>query len=252
MVDGNLASEERLAWIRARLDADGRIEIAAAADALDVSGMTVRRDLQELEALGLARRVRGGAVAVGPVLFAERHRHRARAKNRIAAKLEAMVPGDGAIGIDASSTLLRLASAIEHGRDLSVLTNGIETFQALQGKPGVTALLTGGQLDTGTGSLVGPVACHAARRLVLRRLFVSAAALDPDLGASEADVHEAEVKRTMAASAAEVVLAVDAGKLGTRAVAVGIELEEVDVLVTDLDPDDDRLDAYRKSVGRIL
>ena len=99
-------------------------------------------------------------------------------------------------------------------RDLTVLTNGPDTFRALQEHPGITALLTGGELDTRTGSLVGPLAARAARDVMLRRLFVSAAAVDPDLGSSESTLEEAEVKIALAGSAAEVVLAVTASKLG--------------------------------------
>ena len=73
-----------------------------------VSEMTIRRDLDEPEALGVARRIRGGAVAMGPEPFAERHRHNARAKARIAGKLLDLVPNRGTIAFDASSTVYRL------------------------------------------------------------------------------------------------------------------------------------------------
>lgn len=244
-VSGNLATEQRLERIRRQLDDDGQVRIAEVAVELDVSEMTIRRDLQELEAQGVARRVRGGAVAVGPMAFADRHKSRARAKARISSKLLDLVPATGAIGIDASSTLLRLATAIDNGRDLTVLTNGWETFHALQAKAGVTGLLSGGELDTRTGSLVGPVACRAAGSLLLGRLFISAAAVDPDLGPSEPTLEEAEVKRAMAAVAGEVVLAVDATKLGARSVATSIAWDDIALLVTELDPDDARLDDYR-------
>lgn len=244
-VSGNLATEERHAWLRKALEREGHMKIADAAKALDVSEMTIRRDLQELEAVGLVRRVRGGAVAVGPVAFADRHRQRSKAKGRIADKLLPLIPPTGPIGFDASSTLLRLASAMQSGRDTSVITNGVETFTALQGKPGITALLTGGELDERTGSLVGPLACRSAGSLLLTRLFVSAAAVHPDLGTSETCLEEVEVKRALVGTAADVVLAVDSSKLGTRAVAVGVEWEKVTTLVTELDPTDRRLDPYR-------
>ena len=247
-VSSNLATEERLGWLRAQLDSTGSVRIAGAAEHLGVSEMTIRRDLLELEAMGVARRVRGGAVAVGPVSFEDRHRARARAKAKIAAKLRPMVPASGAIGLDASSTLLRLAGAIDSARELVVLTNGAETFAALQAKPGVTAILTGGSLEEHTGSLVGPLACRAAGSLLLNRLFLSAAALDAEVGSSETTLDEAEVKRAMAAVAGEIVLAVDASKLDSRAIAPAVAWEQVAVLVTDLSPRDARLAPYRDLV----
>ena len=73
----------------------------------------------------------------------------------------------------------------------------------------------------------------------------SSAALDPDLGSSEASLEEAEVKRALARASRRIVLAVDHSKLGTRAQARMFALDEIDVLVTDLDPVDERLDPYR-------
>ena len=68
------------------------------------------------------------------------------------------------------------------------------------------------------------------------------------VGASEATLEEAEVKIALAGSASEVVLAVDASKLGHRAPAHGFAWERIDVLVTELAPSDSRLDAYREYV----
>jgi DeoR family fructose operon transcriptional repressor len=241
----NVEALERLELMRHRLDTEGRVRIADLAVELQVSEMTIRRDLEMLVDEGIAQRVRGGAVAVGPQEFDARSRQHAREKSRIADKLLDLVGAGGAIGIDASSTLQRLAARLGEARDLTVLTNGPDTFRALQEHPGITALLTGGELDPRTGSLVGPLAARAARDVMLRRLFVSAAALDPELGSSEANLEEADVKLALSGSAAEVVLAVDSSKLGHRAPARGFAFDRVDILVTELDPDDTRLDPYR-------
>ena len=72
-VQGTVAGEERLRWLLEKLGADGFVTIAAAAEALGVSEMTIRRDLIELEERGTARRVRGGAKTIAPLSFAERH-----------------------------------------------------------------------------------------------------------------------------------------------------------------------------------
>jgi len=123
-VTGNLSTEQRLEWLREVLKKNTVVQIQAAAQELDVSEMTIRRDLQELELLGVARRVRGGAVATAPVGFAERSPVRAAAKNRIGEKLLALVPDSGAIAVDASTTVLRLVGRLGHRRDLLVVTNG--------------------------------------------------------------------------------------------------------------------------------
>jgi DeoR family fructose operon transcriptional repressor len=241
----SIEAVDRLEQIEQRVRAAGRVRIVELAAELAVSAMTIRRDLDTLAARGVVQRIRGGAVAVGPQPFAERFGRHGRAKDRIAAKLVETVGEGGAIGIDASSTLQRLASRLATLRDLTLVTNGPHTFLAVQDARGVTALLTGGQLDRRTGSLVGPMAVRAAREVLLRRLFVSAAALHPDHGTSEATLEEAEVKLALADVAAEVVVAVDSSKLGQRAPARGFGPARIALLVTELDPADARLDPYR-------
>jgi DeoR family transcriptional regulator, fructose operon transcriptional repressor len=245
-IQGSVASEARLQWLSDRLDADGAVTIADAAGALSVSEMTIRRDLVELEERGTARRVRGGATAAGPKTFAERHTIAARAKSKIASKLSALVPATGLVAFDASSTVMRLAASLAAARDLTVLTNSPDTFGALQGHPGVHPLLTGGRLDPQTGSLVGPLACRSTAQLSFDTFFASAAALDARTGALEATLEEAEVKRSIAAASSSVVVAIDASKLDARAAAVGLDWDVIDVLVTYLDPDERRLDPFRR------
>jgi DeoR family transcriptional regulator, fructose operon transcriptional repressor len=121
----------------------------------------------------------------------------------------------------------------------------LDTFHRLTAWPGVTAVLTGGTLEPRTGSLVGPMATLAARELLFDLFVCSAAAVDAGLGASESSLADAEVKRAVATTSSRIVLAVDHTKLGTRAQARTFRLDEIDVLVTDLDPDDTRLDDYR-------
>jgi DeoR family fructose operon transcriptional repressor len=248
VTSGNLATDQRLDHLRELLARDGALRLADVAVELGVSEMTVRRDLDQLESLGVARRVRGGAVALAPTAFADRHKTNARAKSKIAAKLLDLVPRSGAIGVDASSTVMRVVRALEPRRDLTVITNGLESFTAVSAVPGVRAVLTGGELDPRTGSLVGPLAAHSAGQLMLRRLFVSSAGVDPALGTGETCLEEAEVKQALARVAEDVVLAVDASKLGARGTALGLSWEQVRVLVTDLDPSSPRLDPYRDRV----
>jgi DeoR family fructose operon transcriptional repressor len=240
--------EQRIGEMRDLIAARGAVRIDELARDFGVSEMTIRRDLDELEALGIARRVRGGAIALGPEPWEQRHQHNARAKARIADKLLPMVPASGTVAFDASTTIYRLAASIETARDLVVITNGWDTFHSMKGTPGVTASLTGGTEELRTGSLVGPMAVRAAQGFLYDIFFSSAAALDLDFGSSEAALAESEVKRAFSQTSNRIVLAVDHSKLGTRAQARVFDFEQVDLLVTDLNPSDTRLDRYRDRV----
>ena len=111
--------EERLGEVKDLISERGAVRIDQLAADFGVSEMTIRRDLDELEALGIARRVRGGAIALGPEPFAQRHRHNARAKGRIAEKLIDLIPAVGTVAFDASTTVHRLAASLEMARDSS-------------------------------------------------------------------------------------------------------------------------------------
>ena len=240
--------EERLRLVQRTIAERGTVRIDELAGELSVSEMTIRRDLDELEALGVARRVRGGASALGPEPFAERQSHNGKAKARIAAKLVELIPATGTIALDASTTIHRLAASIPGARDLVVVTNGLDCFHALTGKSGVGTTLTGGFQEPRTESLVGPPAVQCATSFLYDLLVCSGAALDPVLGTSEASLEEAAVKRAFASTSGRIVLAIDHSKLGTQARARMFSLGEVDLLVTDLEPSDRRLDPYRDSV----
>lgn len=246
---GSLDSERRRSQIVDFARSPEGVSIEFLADEFQVSSMTVRRDLALLEEDGRVRRVRGGAIAVpAPRQFGDRLAQRAADKRVIAQKALAFVPDAGVVAFDASTTMTTLAGAIGGRRDLVVCTNATQTFVALSSMQGVRPLLTGGALEPVTGSLVGPFATRAARELRTSVLFASAAAVDVRDGASEVSLEEAEVKREFAARADRVVLCVDSSKLGSREVARSLTWGDCSVLVTELDPADSRLDAYRSFV----
>ncbi len=146
---------------------------------------------------------------------------------------------------------MRLAASMTDARELTVVTNGPDTFAALQDRPGVTPS------SPADGSTARPAASSGRSPVGRPRSSPSTASspprppIDPRAGATEATLDEADVKRALAAGAREVVLAVDASKLEQRGVAVALDWDTIDVLVTELDPGDARLTRYR-SLARIL
>ncbi|MEO3754530.1 DeoR/GlpR family DNA-binding transcription regulator [Streptomyces sp. B6B3] len=215
-----------------------------------VSAMTIRRDLVHLEEQNRVRRVRGGAVPVDAWTFDHRIGRSTAAKDAIASKLTTLVPDTGGIGLDGSTTAFHLATLLRDRtpRDLTVVTTGFESFHRLSRAPGYRVYATGGTADAHTGSLVGPVAEQTLRQFALHTCFLSATYLEEKLGSTEFTADEAAVKRTMASVARRTVLAVDSGKLGKHAVAKCFALEEVDLLVTELDPAHPDLAPYRDRV----
>jgi DeoR family transcriptional regulator, fructose operon transcriptional repressor len=246
-VTGTLAAEQRRAALRAGLRERGELRLAEVAAEWDVHPMTIRRDFEQLEREGVARRVRGGLLHVADDVFDRRRARALTAKRKIAAKLRDLVPPDGVVGLDASTTVHLLATSPLPGT-IAVVTNGLAAFASLHAQPGVRSFLTGGEREERNNSLIGPIAVATVRQFLLARCFLSAAALDPAAGTSETTIEQAALKQAMAEVSGHVVLAVDATKLGQRSLVRSIGLSQVDLLVTDLAPDDARLDDYRDLV----
>lgn len=251
-ISGSLDAERRRASLVFLAQADGGVTIEQAAQQFDVSTMTIRRDLQELEAEGLVRRVRGGAVGAPTARpFDERQAMRAGAKRTIARKVMALMPESGAIALDASTTISTVAASLGQRHSLNVHTNSIETFGLLVPLEGVHPVLTGGEAEESTGSLVGPIAHQSARMMFYDIFFTSAGAFNAVDGTSEVSAPEAEIKRAFSSNAHTTVLCIDSSKLGQRSLARAIDLSDISALVTDLDPSDPRLSEYR-DIAEIL
>ncbi|WP_164701745.1 DeoR/GlpR family DNA-binding transcription regulator [Modestobacter sp. KNN46-3] len=239
--------ERRRRGLTEQLRETGAVRIEEAATEWVVHPMTIRRDLRSLQQDGVARLVRGGAVFAGPTGIERRQALARPAKRRIAEKAQQLVPRGAAVGIDASTTALELVGQVMPD-DLIVVTYGLEAFGLLQERPGARVYLTGGERDRRTGSLVGPLALRALHGFSLARCFLSATGVHPALGCTEPTAEEVEVKQAMAAVSAHVVLLADSTKLHLRSSVRSLELAQVDLLITELDPDDARLAPFREVV----
>lgn len=247
-LEGSLAAEERQELLLSTLREESRVEIEVAAKRFGVHPMTIRRALKTLERSGRARLVRGGAVYVGTEEFTVRQSSALTAKRCIAAKLRPLISEHDSIGLDASSTVYCLAEEMLETAPPLVVTYGIQTFQALQKASSAHVILTGGELDERTGSLVGLVAQQAIERFTLSCAVLSTSALDPSTGTMEPTIEEVGMKRALATSSDRVILAVDSTKLSQRSAVRSIDLSQIDVIVTELDSQDVRLDHYRELV----
>ncbi|WP_191284292.1 DeoR/GlpR family DNA-binding transcription regulator [Pseudolysinimonas yzui] len=216
---------------------------------LDVHPMTIRRDMLVLESDGTARRVRGGVVFVGAEDFRQRQGKNLLSKRRIAQKLLPLARDCSSIAMDASTTIFQLAEVLRDVERLSVVTNGLAAFDELKGRPGIKALLSGGESEEQNVSLVGSIAVNAIQGFAYDACFVSAMSLDVHSGSSESTVGEMEIKRAMAGSSRMVVLAVDSTKIGAKAMVRALPLSSIDIVVTELDPNDPRLDELRAQVS---
>jgi ribose transport system substrate-binding protein len=218
------------------------IKVTELARHLDVSEGTIRNDLSALEKAGRLRRVRGGAVLrpshqfVSPS-FAARVQVNAEAKEWIARRA-ADVVGDGdSILMDASSTVFAMIPHLEGLRNLTVVTNGIEIALAMA-RNSHSVILVGGMVHADGASVVGHLGERILRDLHIKTAFMSCSGFSVDVGMTEIDIQEEQIKRRMIRSAERVFALIDSSKFGRVDLTSFASIDQIAHILTDgrLDP----------------
>ncbi|MFK0247888.1 DeoR/GlpR family DNA-binding transcription regulator [Amycolatopsis azurea] len=249
-------AEERQRAILKEARQNGRVDVATLAAAFEITSETVRRDLTALERSGVVRRVHGGAIpverlGVEPGLEA-RDAVMTAEKDRIALAALEQVPAEGAILLDAGTTVGRLAHLIPADRELTVVTPSLPNAFALANRPGITVMLVGGRLRGPTLASVDSWALNALKDTYVDVAFIGANGLSVERGLTTPDTAEAMVKRAAIASARRSVLLADHTKVGNDHFARFGELEDVDTLITDTGIDHRMADEITRTGVKVI
>lgn len=241
-----VAEYERRADIVRLLAGGGRVGVGELADRYGVSLVTIRKDLNDLEARRLARRVRGGAIAIervtGPAIdrvdradegaFELRLRERVAQKRAIARVAAERVCDGDAIAMDCSTTCYYLAEELRERRGLVVLTNGLRVAELL-GAAGATVVMPGGTLRRSSWSMVGEISDVIAERGQVNRGFFGVWSISVTHGLMELSAEETEVKRRLVRACAQVYGLFDSTKAGRFALHSFAGPDQITELITD-------------------
>lgn len=230
-----LAEERRQAIIDA-VEREGRVLAAELATRLDTSEDTVRRDLRELDAAGLLRRVHGGAIRLRPAAsFDERAASDLPRKTQLAHGLRDCIrPGDTVL-IDAGSTHLALARTLEDGCAATIVTNSPQIALALGGFQRTRIVLLGGTYHPNEGAVFGAATLLEVQRLRPDLALVGVCALDPERGLAASHAEEAALKGAMLAVSARRAVAVLNERFDDSASFLFGAFDEIDHLVLEAD-----------------
>lgn len=213
-------AEERHAFIRDRLAAEGKVLAGELAARFAVSEDTIRRDLREMARAGECRKVYGGAVvpaAIYPGPASAREALAPQAKARLAAAAVQLISPGQTIFLDVGTTNAAIARAIPPGLELTVATNSIAVAAALAGNDAVDLIVLGGAFDRDSGGCLGGDTLQAIAQLSADLLFLGACGLDAARGVTAFEQADAEVKRAMVRNSGGVVVATTSDKLATAA-----------------------------------
>ena len=203
--------------------------------------MTVRRDIDALVEEGVVKRVRGGVAAVqgtAPSSQLDAAIHRRRQEKLAITELAAGLVEPGmAVGLSAGSTTWYLAKQLIKIPDLTIVTNSLavaDLFEEAQdaAEIGTSIVLTGGVRTPGR-ALVGPVAVRSLSYLHCDLSFLSVHGIHPEAGLTTPNILEAETNRALAASGRRTVVVADHTKWQAVSLTTVIDLDAIDLLVTD-------------------
>ncbi|HVO04421.1 MAG TPA: DeoR/GlpR family DNA-binding transcription regulator [Candidatus Cybelea sp.] len=241
---GRLPAGARQARLIELIGRSGFLSVVESAEQLGVSAMTIRRDLEALEAKGVLTRTHGGAVALpGQKLevfdavepeFEQRRRRQATAKARIAAAAATLVKPNETIALDVGTSVLALAKALAGRPDLKFLTNNLPAAMALAGGRSPVYVL-GGQLRAPEMAVIGAAANDQARSYYFDRAFIGVSGVIEG-GFYDYSLEDSDVKRAFIERARQVVVLCDSSKFDHRALARISELKHCHVMVTEAAP----------------
>ncbi|MCM3782767.1 DeoR/GlpR family DNA-binding transcription regulator [Neobacillus mesonae] len=241
-----MLTEERYRMIIERLQERGTVKLQELVELLNVSESTIRRDLVDLEAKHLLKRVHGGAslnshksIELG---MEEKTFKNVQEKSALA-KMAAKQLRDGeCIYLDAGTTTLAMIPYIE-ANDITVVTNGLSHVETLVSKK-IRSYLLGGMMKPHTKAVIGSMALQNIDNFRFDKSFIGTNGLDIQMGFTTPDPEEALIKRRAHQLSGQTYVLADSSKFGEVAFAKLFDLEEA-TLITDKVPGE-----YKKWLGQ--
>ena len=202
------------------------------------SEATIRRDLEQLEKDGAIIRIRGGAM-IREGLNIElplnlRQVNNIRQKNAIAAKAAELIEDNDVLFFDTSSSVLSLLHHLDKFKNITVITNSLQTGSALTELKNCKVYSTGGaSFSKARQSLVGVHARDYIRNFYAAKFFFSARSVSLKYGLTDSYEEEVEIKREMMNQSDMKILLADSSKINQKSFYHVCDLSDIDIMITD-------------------
>ncbi|MCD8371736.1 MAG: DeoR/GlpR family DNA-binding transcription regulator [Clostridia bacterium] len=230
---------ERLEEVAEIIDKRGKMTLEQLEEAFpDVSQMTLRRDLTQLETEGRIIRVRGGAMSVKEVqkisgeVYTQKTTVNMDAKIVIAQKAATLIDEGSSVFIDGGTTAMYLSKEMPDIK-CNVFTNGIAVAMELAQKKNVNITVVGGQLMKDNLSTASPAAKEYFMHTNFELAIVSATAFTPEHGFTCNSQIESDLLIQVFKKARHVYMMLDSSKIGKINPYTFAQIEDIDVLITD-------------------
>lgn len=234
-----VASEIRHRYILEQLNLKGRIYVRNIAEKLDVTEVTIRRDLASMQKSDLLKKTYGGAVLASPeVNLSVRYRQKRKSDaKKIVGRLAAeLIQDNDIIYIEAGSTCNEIVPFLEKKNNLTIIVNSLFLMRRLHEQPNHKIIIIGGNYRTETMDMVGPAAETAISQLGGFKAFTGADDITIDAGISGADIVTVGFAKLVLERASEVIFVGDNTKFDNPALYKISNIEELNYIVTNSKP----------------
>ncbi len=229
---------ERHKHILDKLKQAGFVSVAELSKELDVTMVTVRKDLKILEDKELLFRSHGSATSVSPYVndrpVNEKKLVRVEEKMGIAQSALLLVDDEDAIIIGSGTTVVAFAQAIPKNKKLTVLTGAMNVTMALIDTINIEIVQLGGVVRKSSSSVVGHYAEEMMAHFACSKLFISADGISLDYGLTTSHLMEAHLNAKMIKAVQKTIVLADSSKFGKKGFGKICNLEDVDIVITDL------------------
>lgn len=245
---------ERHKYIMTKLVEEQKVVTTDLALALDLSEDTIRRDLNELDSKKLLEKVYGGAVQVqekSADVF-DIHISGEEEKKQIVTKALSLLHDDQVIIMSGGSTNLVFAKLIPSDLKATIYTYSLPIAMQLSQHPNIDLIFIGGKMQKNAMVTIGMDVIQVVSKIKADICFIGASSINIKQGLTEVGYEVSMVKKAMIEASDKVVSMFSSNKLNTKMPHVVCDLNQLDTIVTNLEPEDIRLEEYRKSGVFIL
>ncbi len=232
-----MTKEERHNAILEQLQKRTPILVSSLAEMLEVSSVTIRKDLTELENDGKLYRSHGKAIAINPFTINrsvnEKEKIAPAEKLAIGQQAAKLIEPNDSIILASGTTIQAFARCLNPSAPLTVVSASLQVSLSLIKNENIEIIQLGGVLRHSSQSVVGDYSEQLFGDCSSSKLFLGVDGIDLEFGITTTDMREAHLNKKMIQATQKTYVLADSSKFGRRGFAKIASIEEIDAIVTD-------------------
>ena len=223
--------------IISQINQHGFVKVNDLSESLQVSLVTIRKDLAFLESLELLFRTHGGASKQSIFTFersvGEKETIKVDQKKQIAIAAKTFIKNNDAVILASGTTVIYLARLLKDYESLTVLSVSLQVALELSDASGVSVIHLGGVLRKNSLSVVGPLAEHNIAQFSCNTLFLGVDGIDINYGLTTSSQEVASLNKAMILASDKIIVLTDSSKIGKHSLCKIANIEDIHTIITD-------------------